>query len=255
MLRFFSLLYKLPLTRSRYPKFAYTLVLGLVFGFQSTASAEPAAEMTTTQGTAPSSATSPRRGRNSFELPQTNFFFATTHLNTTVSIYSLSTELDIPRNGLNGYGFEIEVNYFSFMNIGADLRVDSWRKQTPRSSPYDFSSGADDFSKTDFLVGGFVRFFYIPPFLRTGSWIANVFTRLDLAGGATLFNGPSVFFDGLLLQPSAHVGFETYFNRWLGASISYGQVFEFGSSSSHGITSTLSANGQIMQVALKTTFF
>ncbi|MEO5968692.1 MAG: hypothetical protein ABIQ95_02090, partial [Bdellovibrionia bacterium] len=111
------------------------------------------------------------------------------------------------------------------------------------------------------IVGGFTRFFYVLPFLKGKTLMTNVFLRLELGGGSTSMGSPA----GLLLQGGAHFGVETYINKWLGISLSYGRTIEWGketlaSGSTSAFTSpfkgsTMWNQGSMVLASVKTTFF
>jgi hypothetical protein len=184
-----------------------------------------------------------------FLLPQTTLLIGNTQ--HQIDLANESSQLN--GSGINTYGFDIEVNYAQFLNIGCYFRVESQNIQ----------SSDDINSRFSTLLGGFTRFFYAPAFLKWGSMSSNLFTRLELGGGPVILGGPG----GLIAETGISVGIETYFTKWLGFSVSYGQVFEYGketfitgSNTNHPSlarykNSSIWSQGQTFLVGLKTTFF
>ncbi len=182
-----------------------------------------------------------------FLKPQTSLVLGTTsfevHLSNDVS-RSTST---FNKTGIGTYGFDIEVNSTSFLNIGGYFRA-----------YYQDSEGRNQDLSTQLSIflGGFTRFFYSPDFLKSKNFIPNLFARLDLGAGPAIYTAPS----GLLAQTGLHLGSEIYFNPWIGLGLSYGRVFEYGKETlSSGLdgsyNSTFVIRGQVIQFYLKTTFF
>jgi hypothetical protein len=188
-----------------------------------------------------------------FYLPQTSFIVGNVDYSLELSNSNRTSNFSLSENGINTYGFDLEVNANRFLNIGAYLHVESLSVQQNQDISKQFST----------LLGGFTRFFYIPPFLRGKDFTANVFTRLELGGGPVFLNGPS----GLIGQGGIHFGVETYFNRWFGLSFSYGRVYEYGKETllsgdkdlaeqtSKYSNSTIWNQGEVFTFAFKTTFF
>jgi hypothetical protein len=208
-------------------------------------------------GTAFASEPPSAKSDNPFLLPQLGIVIGNLHNTIHLSNDLGRSTSNLNGGGINTYGFDLEVNYSKFMNIGAYFRVESQGEDPIQIVNKQFAT----------LIGGFTRFFYVPPFLKGKTLITNVFTRLELGGGPTFYQGmmPS---GGLLGQTGIHIGFETYFNRWIGASVSVGQIFEFGRETlvtgDNGTSSLFTApyrnatlwnEGRIFQFSLKTTFF
>jgi hypothetical protein len=154
------------------------------------------------------------RLNNPFALPQTSFYLGNIQYQVNISNNSYESNSQLDESGITAYGFDIEVNHSRFMNIGAYFRVESSRVNRDQDITQQFST----------LLGGFTRFYYVPSFFRSPGFTANIFTRLELGAGPTFFGEPS----GIVGQGGAHVGIETYFNKWFGLSLSYGKVFEYG---------------------------
>lgn len=173
-----------------------------------------------------------------FLLPQTNFSFGNVSYAVQFSKSSGTSAGEISDSGLNVYGFDLEVSNTRFMNIGAYMRFESLGE---------FSK--DIGGQFSALLGGFTRFYYVPPFFNTKSFKANMFLRLEVGAGPVFFG----MVNGVLLQPGVHVGSEAYFNKWIGVSLSYGLVYEVGRDTLLGNT-TIWNQGSAFFVALKTTF-
>jgi hypothetical protein len=195
----------------------------------------------------------PVRLSNPFLLPQTNFFMGNARYRVSLSNSDGKTTTDLDSGGINAYGFELEVNQNSFLNIGAYFRVESQSFDTLEDINRQFTT----------LLGGFTRFFYMPPFLKGNSVKTQFFARLELGGGPTFLGAPN----GLVFQTGGHVGIETYFNRWIGLSLSCGQVYQYGRETivsgqqSLGTVlpqyqnATIWNSGQLFLISLKTTVF
>jgi len=193
------------------------------------------------------------KSNNPFLLPQTTLFMGNANYQVHFSNSFLDSTSELNESGINTYGFDLEVNYSKFMNIGAYFRVESISVEANQLIQKQFAT----------LLGGFTRFFYIPPFLQGKTTISNIFTRLELGGGPTFLGGPS----GIMGQAGVYVGMETYINKWVGLSFSYGQVFEYGKetlvSGDQALAlimpqyrdATFWNHGRIFLVSLKTTFF
>ena len=193
---------------------------------------------------------------NPFLLPQTSFVIGNSHHLFDLSGPFASSRSNLNSNDLNTYGFDLEINYSRFMNIGAYFRFES--QSVDRSREQNINK---HFST---LLGGFTRFFYSPSFLNSNIFKSNVFTRFELGGGPTILGGPS----GVLGQTGLSIGAETYINKWIGLSLSYGQVFEYGkesiingddsiSNSVFGVQykdASIWSRGRVLLFALKTTF-
>ncbi len=162
------------------------------------------------------------------------------------SSFSLTSQLNDGK--LDTYGFDIEVNHSSFMNIGAFFRVED-----PRSV-------VSILSQLSLLLGGFTRFFYTPPFLQSEQFPAHFFIRGDLGGGPLLLSTAGGAPSGMVLHMGASVGVEAYFTRWLGIGLSYGYNFKYGSETlmsgeTGNESSTIWSQGRVLALTLKTTLF
>lgn len=184
---------------------------------------------------------------NPFLLPQTSLTLGSK--TSSVRFSNLSNSYDLKDGGINTFGFDLEVNSNDFMNIGAFFRLESLGRGSNQAVDIHFTT----------ILGGFTRFFYVPPFLKGKSVTTNLFTKLELGAGPTVMGEPS----GLIIQGSAHIGVETYFNKWLGVSLSYGKVFEWGketfASGVQGYDSpyrgaTIWNQGSVFLASVKTTF-
>lgn len=181
------------------------------------------------------------RLENPFLLPQTNFYLGNINYYTIQLTSDGSTSsTTLNSNSINFFGFDLEVNHSRYMNIGAYIRVESMGNVT--------GSGITSIFST--LLGGFTRFYYIPPFLNKRTVKTSLFLRLELGGGPIILGIPC----GLVLQPGVHAGIEHYFNKWFGLSFSYGQVFDYGKVTLLG-NSTIWNQAEVFQGAVKTTFF
>lgn len=190
---------------------------------------------------------------NPFLLPQTGFFIGRSSytIRTKNSMYKTSSYLD---NGkINTYGFDIEVNSTSFLNIGSYFRFTYQSVGLREVLPFQFQTS----------VGGFTRFFYSPSFLHSKSTISNLFVRLDFGGGPAVYGRAA----GVLFQTGVHFGIETYISKWLGIGLSYGRLFELGKDTAIGgnkdiseqvpqtASATLANQAEVFMVTLKTTLF
>ena len=159
------------------------------------------------------------RLKNPFELPQLNL--VTEDSTETVEIYNsvASKTFTFNQGGLLGkskLGFDLEVNANEFTNIGLSFR---WKQMIFKGQNF-----FDDTHNVSALMGGFVRFFYIPSFLKYKSKTANLFTRLDLS------MGPSVISDcvGIVGQGSISIGTEIFLSKWFGLGLSYSHHALYG---------------------------
>ena len=193
---------------------------------------------------------------NPFFLPQTAFLVGNVDYTVELSNSVRKSTSRLNEAGINTYGFDLEVNANSFMNIGAYFKVESQGVDTDQMVDHQFTT----------LLGVFTRFFYVPPFLKGRVSTTGFFLRLELGGGPVILNGPS----GLTAQGGAYVGIETHLSKWLGISFSYGQSVELGKETliSSGDYSnseyaningykdaTIWSHGRVVALALKTTFF
>jgi hypothetical protein len=178
------------------------------------------------------------RLENPFHLPQTNFYLG--NANYTIQLPDRGVVSKLQDSSINIYGVDLEVNYSRFMNIGAYLRFESINTITGPGVNSLFAA----------LIGGFSRFHYIPPFLDKKTFKTSLFLRTELGGGPLVMGIPS----GLAIQPGIHLGIESYINKWIGLSFSYGQVFEYGKETLSG-NSTIWNQGQVFLGAVKTTAF
>ena len=149
------------------------------------------------------------RLKNPFVLPQTSFYIQSVNETIDVSNQYIILRQVFNKGGINAYGFNIETNANSFTNIGASFR---WKRM--EASTYSMILGDTLFGIS---LGGFGRFFYIPPFLKYKSTTGSLFTRVDLSLGPT-FIGASA---GVLGEASISAGAEIYFSKWFGMGLGY----------------------------------
>lgn len=187
---------------------------------------------------------------NPFMLPQTSFFAGNVNYTTNLSNSSVNVTGRSRDSSINVYGFDIEINASDFMNIGGFFRVESIGSVG--------SGGVTPLLTT--LLGGFARFFYVPPLLKGKTFTSGLFTRVELGVGPMIMGEPS----GLIGETGIHIGIETYVSKWIGLSVSYGQIFQLGKETlASGVAgyessfknATIWSQGQMLLVSLKTTFF
>jgi hypothetical protein len=172
---------------------------------------------------------------NPFFLPQTNFYFGSSSYNLDISSTPTAS---FGHGEINTYGFDLEVNATRFLNLGAYMRAESLGS---------FTSGVSMFST---LVGGFTRFYYMPPFLSGKTVHTNLFLRLELGTGPVFFG----LYNGFVGQGGAHLGAEVYFSKWVGVFFSYGKTLQAGGVTL-GTGGSIWNEGSIFAGGLKTTFF
>jgi hypothetical protein len=187
-----------------------------------------------------------------FYKPQTNFVFGKVAHNFTLSQNGSSRQFNLDRGGLlSTFGFDIEGNQSRFLNIGAAARFSSASglldPNLPAFDPYILT-------ESSCTLGGFVRAFYVPSFLSGRSITTNVFARLDLGAGPVFLPSQLSVVGGLLVQTAFHVGIETYFSRWFGLGLSYGQIYEWGAVTL-GTSGSIFNQGSETIVSIKTTLF
>jgi hypothetical protein len=124
--------------------------------------------------------------------------------------------LDYGRSPINSVGFSIEVNQFSFMNIGASFSTDIHKKNV------DPGRTNNTVNLPSFYLGFFTRFFYAPPFLKGKQQALRFFSILELKGGPKWIEEQSL----LSSSPGIHFGAEIDVSRWIGFSASWGKNYE-----------------------------
>ena len=149
---------------------------------------------------------------------------------------------------LNTFGFDIETAYNDFANIGFYYRFDHYQKN--------LSAGAVDVDfRLSNYIGLFTRFQYAPLQNR----FLNLFSRIDVGAGPTIMK-----FSGISGQGALHFGIESYLTDWIGFSVSYGFVEEWGKETVLGNAEeskkdlkniVVRSSGRLLQLALKTTYF
>jgi hypothetical protein len=175
------------------------------------------------------------RLRIPFYLPQTNFYLASSRYNLNISSTPTAS---FGTGDINSYGFDLEVNATRFLNLGAYLRAESIGS---------LSSGSAMFTT---LLGGFTRFYYMPPFLSGKSVHTNLFLRFDLGAGPVFFG----LSNGVVAQGGASIGAEVYFSKWVGLFFSYGRTLQAGGVTM-GTGGSIWNEGSTFTGGLKTTLF
>jgi hypothetical protein len=150
----------------------------------------------------------------------------------------------------NTYGFDIEIPYNDYANIGVYFRFDYYSEKLAAKGLSDF-----EFRMANYL-GAFTRFQYAP----FGTKYLNLFTRVDVGAGPIIMK-----FSGLSAQAVLHFGIESYVNDWLGVALSYGIVEEWGRETLMGSSGesdantfkniTIHSSGRMILLGLKTTYF
>ena len=192
------------------------------------------------------------RLKTPFVLPQTSFFIES--INETIEMNSptLKASHVFDQGGFNAYGFNIETNANSFMNIGATFK---WKDS--KASKYAPEIGSNQFGV---YLGGFTRFFYVPSFLKYQSFTGNLFTRLDLGAGPTFMSSLA----GVVGQAAISVGTEVYFSKWfgIGASLTRHQLYGVETLAHSASTQNnywknfkFSGGGSSFQLYFKSTYF
>lgn len=189
------------------------------------------------------------RLKNPFLLPQTGFLLGNSSYTVQASDSSGSSSTLLNSSGINTYGLDIELNYSNFVNVGAYLRVESLETVYPNRK-----------SQFTGLLGGFARLFYSPSFLTGKTVTTSFFSRVELGAGPGFFSASSstnsYVYTGIMGQTGIYIGIETYFSKWLGLGLSYGQLFELGRSSiAYPNPATLWSQGNVVFLSLKTTLF
>ena len=152
------------------------------------------------------------RLKNPFILPQLNLVLESSTENLTFkNKFDEETPINLNWGEVKRFGFELENNYNSFSNIGISLR---WKY--PKKDPEKLYFGA--------LVGGFVRFFYVPSFLKYKNITGSLFSRIDLGAGPYFL----IDSNGLLAQGNLSFGTEVFFSKWFGLGLSYSKFKTMG---------------------------
>jgi hypothetical protein len=181
-----------------------------------------------------------------FFQPQTALYVGSANYNSTLSKDSQTINFGLNESKITVYGFDIELNYNKFLNIGAYFRSESISKEVALNVTNErFST----------LLGAFTKFLYAPQLLNRGNFYTQLFTRLELGAGPVVMSAFPSGVGGFLGQGGVHLGIESYISKWVGLSLSYGRVFEFGRDTLLNTHFNVSGNAGIFLVGLKTTFF
>ncbi len=177
-----------------------------------------------------------------FYLPQTTFFLGNTQYKFTTKNLGSENISHFNGSGVNTYGFAIEVNSTRYLNIGGYFRALSQGGGVGGEVNTLFST----------VLGGFLRFFYAPEFLQSNRFHMNCFVRPELGGGPVVFGDHG----GLMGQGGIHLGFETYFSKWVGLTWSVGKLYEIGKDTidANKTKTSFTSDGTVWMLALKTTF-
>lgn len=187
-----------------------------------------------------------------FSLPQTTVNVGYTHYQFHIQNKNVNHKWKHKATNPTTYGFDLEIPYYDFWNIGVYYRFDYYREPLPPNPSIE-----DINLRIANYLGLFSRFQYMP--LNNSS--LNLFARVDAGVGPVLMK-----FSGISLQGALHFGVETYFTDWFGVSLSYGFVEEWGRETLIAGASdadpkgtlnnlTIRSSGQSLMLGVKTTFF
>jgi hypothetical protein len=191
-------------------------------------------------------------GDSPFYSPQTNFVFGKISHNLTLYQGDVSHQIELNQAGVfSTFGFDVEINQSRWLNIGIYARFSSASGLLDPTLPAIAPNTVNEISCT---MGGFIRPFYILPFLSGRTSATSLFGRFDLGGGPSFLPAQWDSISGLMLQTALHLGVETYLNRWLGLGISYGMIYEWGAVTT-GKSGNFFNQGSEVIVSLKTTLF
>ncbi len=186
--------------------------------------------------------------RSSFSYPQTSFTLGYSSYKFQAKNANFDLRSENKAKSVNTYGFDMEVPYNDYANIGIYFRFDAFQNKSSEISFEHFN-----FRIANFL-GAYTRFQYAP--LQNQAF--SLFTRADFGLGPVIMKT-----SGVCLQGALHAGFEFYVNRWIGLTFSYAAVEEWGRETlldnSDEIEKqykniVLRASGHMIQFGLKTTY-
>lgn len=184
-------------------------------------------------------------GKVPFHYPQTSLWTARNEFNARFKNDVVDETHDMKPQGLNSYGFDIEIPYTDFFNIGFFFKFDIFKSGT--------ISDLDLRLRIASLLGFFGRFQYNP----FGGDV-NLFGKVDLGFGPVVQG-----FSGMMLHSALSGGLEYYVNEWVGLLMSYGFIYELGRETLVGGLAEdekykgirMSTLGRSITFGIKTTYF